>query len=297
MKYILLVIFTLLVTRTFSQEIPDGDFETWTSITQGNANYEEPAGDWWGSLNNLRLLGGPVTLTKTTEAYTGNYAVMLETIAWGNDLVIPGILTAGYFDATAPITQNLIQGRAYTKRPVSFDGYYKYLPQTGDTCGIYANLTKYNETTGKTDTIAEASFAIDETISEYSKFSITFEYRNEETPDTLNIVFTSSLSGQNLSGQVGSKLYIDNISMNFSNSIEKTAAELPFLVINNQEIFEINAKANKAYLISFYSVTGALLYQQHFNKHLRIKKKQHNEFVMYVISDNKGIKQTGKTVL
>lgn len=198
--------------------LDDGDFESWKTFTQGIASYEEPNSGWWGTLNKLSYIGGPVTVAKDTDAFNGLFAAKLETKQWGSDFIITGILAAGYFDQNAAIGENLILGRPFTEKPNSLMGYYKYISVNGDSAGFYANLTKYNSVNHRRDTIAEAIFAVYQTVSDYTSFDIPFEYHiNNLNPDTINVIFTSSAGGKDFIGNQGSTLFIDKVFLEFTN--------------------------------------------------------------------------------
>lgn len=201
------------VTPIVTEALSDGNFENWILVTQGNSNFEEPAGGWWTSLNTLNLLGAPITTTKSTDRYEGNYSVKLETKAWGTDFILPGLLASGYFDTSAPIGENVRQGKPFDKRPLSAMGYYKYLSIDNDSAGIYFALTKYNSNLQKRDTIAEAHTAYYQSSQGFELFNLTFNYVDTLKPDTIIVVFTSSLGGKQFIGNVGSTLWIDNVKL------------------------------------------------------------------------------------
>jgi len=187
--------------------------EYWKKTIQNNITYYEPSG-LWATLNPLSKLNGPVTVSRTNDKHSGNYAVKLESKIWGADtsaqgLLIPGLLTIGTFVTTHPW---VLQGKPFTSKPYSFEGYYKYISVENDSAIIYAKLSKYNFQLNKQDTIAEAKFIIKNSVINYQLFSIKFEYYNLSlTPDTLSMVFVSSGGGQNFEGKAGSTLFIDDI--------------------------------------------------------------------------------------
>jgi len=203
-----------------AQGLPEADFENWTEIN----GYEEPGGptqEFWGTNNKLSLLGGgPLTTFKETEdVYAGQYSVRLVSTLWDlqpQPLGIPAILASGFFEANiADVTQSFRLGRPWSSRPSRFKGYYKYLPQGGDQCAIYARLTRYNESTGLQDTIGEASLSVFDTMADYAAFDLEIEYRSEETPDTITIVFTPSAYGQDFQIGENSTLLIDDVSLSY----------------------------------------------------------------------------------
>lgn len=201
------------------EALEDGNFEDWKIHTEGEVSYEVPASGWWGSLNMLKTLGCPLTMTKTEDAYQGVYALRLETILWGDELTIPGIISAGYFDPEEKIGENLILGRSFSKAPQKITGYYKYYPATKDTAVFYTNLTRFDTVSNVTDTIAEGTITINDSIKNYTKFELQYDYfiKNQK-PDTINLLFLTSISGQTFQGHVGSTLYIDDVKFVYANN-------------------------------------------------------------------------------
>lgn len=188
--------------------IPDKDFENWTRHTSGR--YEAPSSDWWASLNRLSLLGAPATVSKTTDAHSGSHAVKLETKSYGT-LLIPGILVAGHYDASAAPTF-LAQGQAFSGFWDRFQGWFKYYPVHHDSAVIVARLKHYNATTGRSEIVAEAAQYFYDSVATYTQFDIPFVYQKPGLGiDTVEIVLLASGGGERLEGQVGSTLYVDDI--------------------------------------------------------------------------------------
>lgn len=198
-----------------TEELAGGDFDKWITKTQGAVSFENPAGDWWDGLNYLSVIGGPITATKTEDAYAGDYALRLETKWWGDDLTIPGILASGFFDPDYPIGENLILGRPYTKKPKSLNGYMKYFPADNDTLVIFIALTKFDAQTYKRDTIGRGEYAYSGEINPYTAFSINIEYSNNVNPDSVHVILLSSASGKEMRGHAGSVLFIDELKFTY----------------------------------------------------------------------------------
>jgi hypothetical protein len=198
-----------------TEVLAGGDFDNWIEFTQGELTYDKPAGDWWDGLNYLGVIGGPITVEKTTDAYMGDYALRLETKAWGEDLTIPGILASGYFDPDQPIGENLIIGKPFDKKPTHFNGYIKYQPADNDTLVIFVALTKFNSQNSVRDTIATAEFVSFENISTYTPFNIGFDYSQNVTPDSVHVILLASVSGKEMKGHNGSVLFVDELSFTY----------------------------------------------------------------------------------
>jgi hypothetical protein len=202
-------------TFTYTDRLCDPDFEYWKVYygTNNDTLYEDPIGNWWTTLNKLKLIGGPVTATKTTDAHSGKYALRLETMSYGS-FVITGLLMTGVFDPSMP--GYVIQGKPFTVKPSKFSGYFKYYPANHDTCSFYIGIYKFNTTLMKRDTIAEAYLAVSDTVSQYKLFEMVLNYKMQNVdPDTMKIAIISSAGGEDYKGngspQVGSTLYVDDL--------------------------------------------------------------------------------------
>lgn len=190
--------------------VTGGDFESWT---QGTGNFENPTDNFWTTLNQLSLLGptGPVTVSKTTDAYAGTYAARLESGTFGT-LLVPGLIACGRFNPLVP--PYLFQGQPFTQKPERFTGYYKYFPVMGDSAAIYAEIHIYDVGGGGKSVIADASMVVYDTVDTYTYFDIPFEYYFPNTvPDSITIVLVSSAGGETFQGQAGSLLFVDEISI------------------------------------------------------------------------------------
>jgi hypothetical protein len=198
-----------------TEELAGGDFDTWLIQTQGEVSFDKPAGDWWDGLNYLSVIGGPITVTKTEDAYQGEHALRLETKMWGEELSIPGILASGYFDPAFPIGENLIIGKPYTKKPKSLIGFLKYSPADNDTLVIFVALTKYNSATSTRDTIASGEYTYSNEITSYTPFNVMIEYSDTISPDSIHVIFLASVSGKEMRGHAGSVLILDEIKFTY----------------------------------------------------------------------------------
>ncbi|HOK38206.1 MAG TPA: PCMD domain-containing protein [Bacteroidales bacterium] len=197
------------------EDIVQGDFENWITISQGEISFHKPAGDWWDGLNYLAVIGGPITLERTTDSYNGNYALRIETKLWGDELSIPGIIASGYFDPNLPIGENLVIGKPFSKRPTAFQGYYKYSAANNDTLVIFIALTKYNSAQNLRDTIGRGEFVSSEVQNTYKNFNVPIVYNSENTPDSIHIILLASVSGKDFKGHPGSVLIVDKLSLRY----------------------------------------------------------------------------------
>ncbi len=225
MKYIWAILaFFCLSPQTHAQGemIEHGNLEEWTLDTL--YNYEEPAGPWT-TANRIAALApsAPITTFKETEkVYAGNYAAKMVTDEFDlfAGLPVTGNLSLGTFDPndSNPIS-SLKLGVPFTDKPTHFKGYYMYTPVNGDSCAIYLQLTKYNQTAQKKDTLAEAWLQVGDVVDEYTHFNLPIEYFSEETPDSITIVCVPSVYGHLFIAEKGSTLYIDELSIDYTTGV------------------------------------------------------------------------------
>ena len=134
------------------------------------------------------------------------------------------------------LTATLRWGVPFTLRPKALEGYACYRPVsidyanapyedrkgTMDQGHVFVLLTDWDgqfTVDPATDTFVDidndphiigyGKVTFDRTMTEYEKFTITIDYRNERTPKYVVIVGSSSALGDYFTGGVGSTLYLD----------------------------------------------------------------------------------------
>jgi hypothetical protein len=223
MKNILLIssIFIFNVYLFSQTTLPNMDFEDWTSYAGGQ--YEEPSGGVWTTANKVVLLSVifPVTTEKTTDAYSGTYAAKMTSIMTSISMLVTGSLATGTFNETETPPNNMHLGMPFTGRPEKFTGYYKYINNNGDSCDIYAILSKWDGTTRQE--VGRAAMRSTLEVSAYTKFELTFNYTSADVPDSISVVFASSAAGDQMLGTDGSTLYIDSVAFLYPVSINEFA--------------------------------------------------------------------------
>ncbi|MCD4665492.1 MAG: PCMD domain-containing protein, partial [Bacteroidales bacterium] len=193
-KLVLLLILTIYFTQlVFTQDIQNSGFEDWTN----QVLFEEP--DQFTSSNILSYpsIGEP-NVTKTTDAYSGNYAVRLETVAVDEESLTGAIFIG------EPGDEAVIGGVPFTERPDSIKGYAKYNVPAGDTAYVLALFKKLGIPLG----ICLVPFVGEQT--EYQQFSMAVQWLNPIlSPDTLATgVLSSSMFSEPIPG---SWIIVDSI--------------------------------------------------------------------------------------
>jgi hypothetical protein len=215
MKTIILSIVTILLLNltSFSQQIPNASFENWS--TRPTWGYLPTS--WYGTnYVDLNYIG---VTRETDNPMDGTYFVKLTAKSqnvFGTTYKAPGGLTLS--DLYHATKVDLFKegkpkaGVAYTARPTRLTGFYKYTSINNDSYYMSVALTKWRGTTR--DTIGYAENRSSQTVTDWTKFELPIQYRSQDIPDTLNIVFltTPVFKESDLSKvQVGSTLSLDKL--------------------------------------------------------------------------------------
>lgn len=194
----LTLILLLSAATGFSQQIPNGGFETWTSTTF----FEEP--EPYSTSNSLSYMMGDTTaVTKSTDSYAGTYAARLETMAFGADTVT-GLIMVGELRG-----ENIIGGVPFTTRPTALSGYVKYNLLGGDELTIICIFTRQGLPLGS---IQQTYSGTQENFTQITMpvdWIIPFL-----TPDSLKVVIANTSTFT--TGHAGSTVYLDHFQ--FSNN-------------------------------------------------------------------------------
>ena len=217
--------------------IPDHSFENWEVIT-----YENPE-DWYTLNMFSAILGDSTSVEKTTDAYSGNYALKITSTY------------QSVFDDTSgmalntQIGENLGGGFAFDEVPTNISGYYKYLPAvTQDTAMVVIILSKWDSVGDSTITVKIQGFQL-LSQSSYTQFSFDIDTTGlrPEDFDSANIILVSSIYAFDGGAPVGSQLYVDQLWLDSKCAYADTTQ------IWNQDT--VNFQTNMAQ-DSFYNVSG-----------------------------------------
>lgn len=184
------IIFLFLTSSLFAQSVPNGGFEGWNGV---NIN------DW--THNGLASIP---TVTQTTDAYSGSFAVQGEVIDFFSNPFPPSIHSGTQIQPLFPMSGH----------PTTLTGQYQYEPQGGDILLIDIVLVNLNTGGG-----AEGHAEITAATSGYTAFEIPIIYSEDNPPGwqptDASVTIVISPTAGNLPN-VGSKFKIDHIS--FENS-------------------------------------------------------------------------------
>ena len=274
----------LLASYTIAQTpVPNGDFETWTDTVT--------AASW--SSNNYSI-GGILNYNfvhRSTDVHGGTYAAKLESMnlpVLGN---MGGLITLGSYDMLA----GLSGGQGITGKPIKLKGYFKYAPVSSDTMAVIVIMTKWNGSSR--DTLFYSGIMTNTTVAAYTLFEIPISYTpSTESPDTMNIVATSSAG---YAPQVGSALFIDDMSFEYGAGINETAENSILSVFPNPTTGNINVLLNgEQNTITVTNLLGEVIYSQATtSKNLNIDLSSFADGIYMLGVDNGSSKHFQKLIL
>jgi hypothetical protein len=221
-------------------QLGNSGFEQWEKRTFAGFEYQDPSN--WYTLNQLQKFGFDATTIKTNDAHSDSSAVLLSTTSssFGN---IPGLITGSPFLAADGSPDMNLNYRAFGDRPQSIQFWYKSFPETGDQSAMYCLLTKWNNVTSSRDTVAEASWSVDSTVATYTHAMVPFEYKGSMPPDSMYILFSSSIDG--FEPVPGSELYLDDILFNYAIGNNEVAKKVEVKMYPNPAQSKLSIKGNQ----------------------------------------------------
>ncbi len=195
----------------FTQTLPNSEFEVWVDY----GLFEQP--ELWNTPNPFTTVLDPtaISVSKSTDAYTGDYSAKIETInAFGGSVQVPGVITLAQINVDFISVSYSISGGLPLKENVSrLSGMYKYQGVAGDSATVLIyNFKRDND--GDIDTIGYGSgYLLD--ADSWTPFTINMQYLNSHVPDTFNVIILSSA----LVLRPGSTLLVDSLTIETNTGI------------------------------------------------------------------------------
>jgi len=248
-QMITLVLLALAMNSVYAQSnVPNGDFENWYNVVvSATLNYDElgtgTADNWMSTLNSLAAVPptaggpGPVTVFKTTDAYSGTYAAKAISknfpFGAGISIFIPGMIGTAVMDMVG--VKALLGKPCAGCRPLHFKGFYKFEPVNGDSCAAVILLSKWNTTTKKRDTIGFGKMVRNTPVTHYTEFDIPVNYTGSGSADSMTMLIVASAGFDVINfvasqGQEGNTMYVDALSLEYPLGIQQ--ALMPEVGVN-----------------------------------------------------------------
>ena len=255
MKNLLFALIMILPISVVAQDtIPNSDFERWTSF----GSFSEL--DKWQSLNSMLSQipqNTDFVVSPTMQSQNGSLAILMETHFFSLlGQSVPGAITNGEFYININNKPVFEGGTPFTKRPDYISGYYKYYPGANDTCGMAMYLFKYNTLSNQRDTVGFCFFAEGDTVDTYKQFITTVDYFLADSPDSILIVFSSSITDD---PSPGSKFFLDNLTLGYFSGIESRKIESLFYPNPAKDQIFFNVEGRKVY--SIFTLSGLKVLQ------------------------------------
>jgi Secretion system C-terminal sorting domain len=300
------LVFILFCFVQVSAQIPNHSLENWTKIF----NYDNPD-DWKTGNGVLALIPGNnrFTVLKTNFASDLQTAALLKTtyIAATGE-AIPGVLST----ATIGVDFNTFEptftgGLPFTGRPefLSFD--YMYFPALNDstnapdTGGVFLYLTKFDTVQKVRDTIGFSSFSGSDSVASYQTHQLKITYFSADDPDTLIVVFASSVSLESSNDET--ELYIDNIQVSWFTGIKtgflnkEKAVVYPNPARDELHVLQ-TGYSSEIYFIVFDLLGNRVQYMPLINgdNPVDISQLPAGMYVYQILDNNQKLMQSGKFV-
>ena len=198
---ILFLLVSFVFVKSFSQ-IPNNDFETWTTTS----GYSSPNN--WSNLNQITNASGIYTCLQGTPGYSGASYLYLMTKTVPGKGVVPGIAVCGEIDT---LTYKAKSGFPFSARPLELTYYMQYMPyDPADSSSVKVLLTKWNSTLLKRDSIAYGESYFNGMAHSWIYRTTPLNYYSGDAPDSAIIVVSAS---DNIPME-WSYIYIDKMQFN-----------------------------------------------------------------------------------
>ncbi len=204
---LVVLLIALVMTGTSQTTIPNSNFEQWTGNQPDN----------WDATNiNFGIMNIVSVFRDTVMPLQGSACVRIESDFHNLGIatpLIPGIITLGEINIDFTTFAGSIEGGIpFTGRPVALKGFIDAAPASGDSAMIAIGFSKWNGTSR--DTIGDGIKFFSTVHNEWVAFTIPITFYTGETPDSMNIIISSSAVGMDVTVP-GSKVRIDSLLFDY----------------------------------------------------------------------------------
>ncbi len=246
---------------SFAQNLPNAKFETWTNY----GLYEEP--ELWNTPNPYTTFVSlnAITVSKSSDAFSGDYSAKLETIDIAGMFQVPGVITLAQISVDFITVSYSISGGLALKENVSkLSGMYKYQGSDGDSATVLIYNFK-RDGDGEMDTIGYGSGYLQDATS-WTPFTVNMQYLNSHVPDTFNVIILSSA----LDVHPGSTLLVDSLTIETNTGIiDLSHNQIRVNVYPNPSsdfVYFETMTDKKERIISIYNIVGELISVYDFSR-------------------------------
>jgi hypothetical protein len=296
--YSLISICAISSSSIFAQVLPNSGFESWTNTP---ASFPAPAYDTpnsWNTLNSTTAGVGQITCVKATalaDIHSGSAAIKLITKSVFGQ-VANGIATTGTINTSS---QTIGGGIAYTGRPDSIAGWFKYTPVTGDNGFVELQLLGSG---GDTDTVGYVRFKTPTTtVGSYTHFSKKIIYRNSNP--VVKSIWILSSSADAVTHFANSTLWVDDLQVLTATAAgitEQPKLELTVGPNPTSNFIFIKNPDSKNLSLKMYDVTGRMIMEQRIDNvtnTIEVNSLPIGLYMYAISDDSKRIIKTGKIII
>jgi len=230
MKYLSIVLFTLLAISAQSQKIPNGDFENWVQ----NPPFGEEPVDWSEAFTRAYNSLAPgildSTIIKTGDAYLGNFAMEIRSktieIVGQKDTIVPLVLMNV---KNGDLDLGDIPKIAIDNKLESLSGFIKQ-----DIVNVDSNHTSIVILVYSGDSIIGAGFKeFDKDIINYTKFNVPILYSDTPAADSVIVVIRGGNNDYKIPGNI---MLLDNLKFNYESTTPGDTATTGLKEVLSSEI-------------------------------------------------------------
>ncbi|MFN8165762.1 MAG: T9SS type A sorting domain-containing protein [Bacteroidia bacterium] len=291
MKIALRLTFIMLIASfaTKAQTILNSSFEAWTPYTITAGSGEDPNA-WSTSDQTILGYSGSHSAVKTTDAFSGGYAIQMTSWLALGTVKGPGIATNGTISNLTPVG-----GTADTTRSRYLTGEYKYAP-AASTDSAVVSVYLFHGTSR--DTIAAGVLALS-TASTYTQFIVPLVYRDLLTqPDTFLILLQSSKGTVGTTTIVpGSSFTVDSLNFSGTVGIDEAKDQLVYLNLYPNpasQFITIDAKLKSSSKLKalIYDASGRLAMESSLSddrQTIDVSALANGNYVLHLFSNEKSV--------
>jgi hypothetical protein len=192
----------LILSGKAYAQIPNPGFEQWETITFMGKTFNSIEG--WNTSNLMSVFNSePEMVTKTTDAYEGNYAVVFSNTPNKNNMsAMASTGTSALLDQ--PSEKFPVNGKV-----TALKGFFKYdFTAASDSCSIFVMLYK------DSNTIGYGEFVTGNKVNAFTAFTATIDYYEDKVPDSASIYIYATRDNF----REGSVLVVDALSLETPNT-------------------------------------------------------------------------------
>jgi hypothetical protein len=310
-RFLLFLSFFIYSVTSLCQQVPNGGLELWDTVATPFLI------DWLynGSYASLPCAPFPVSVERTNDANSGNWAARMEAKFCMDDLGVPKVYIGFITVGNHILYPELGYGIYYSGKPDYLNFYYKF-NRVGSDTGFARIILREYDGTGYGPIIGEGKALIINDTNNYTYISVPIDYYSMDTPGVLQIIFATSktmadqqfiqfVTNPGIGAEIGTVIWVDDISISGGTLDTPQFIDLNDFQIypnptNDNSIIKFNNLDKGDYSLQLYNAQGkSVKYLNNISSQEIILKKENLNSGMYFfqIKSNNEIIHTGKWVI